>query len=256
MLESVMTAPEASSSRRPPHLEGARKPGAARHFAGVDPQRGFTLVELLIGLALGLLVVAAGTLLLAQQLREQRALLLEARLMQDLRTAADLVARDLRRAGHWGDAGAGVWSAPSAPRANPYAALAPASAASDAASYAYSRDTTENNTLDANEQFGLRLRNGAIELQLGAGNWQALTDATLLTITALQINPVFEDAIDLGALCNRPCAEADANCPPRQQVRSLTVRIAGRAVSDARVSRSLEARVRLRNDAIVGACPA
>ena len=219
------------------------------------PEHGFTLVELLVGLALGLLVVAAGTLLLAQQLREQRALLVEARLMQDLRTAADLVARDLRRAGHWGDAGAGVWSPAAAPRANPYAALAPASAASNAASYAYSRDATENNALDANEQFGLRLRNGAIELQLGAGNWQALTDATLLTITALEITPVFEDAIDLGALCPRPCTAGDAACPPRQNVRSLALRIAARALSDAAVSRSLEARVRLRNDALAGACP-
>ena len=220
------------------------------------PAHGFTLVELLVGLALGLLVVAAGTLLLAQQLREQRALLVEARLMQDLRTAADLVARDLRRAGHWGDAGAGVWSAAAAPRANPYAALAPAAAASNAASYAYSRDATENNVLDANEQFGLRLRNGAIELQLGAGNWQALTDATLLTITALEITPVLEDAIDLGALCPRPCAAGDAACPPRQFVRSVTLRIAARALSDATVSRSLQARVRLRNDALAGACPA
>lgn len=118
-------------------------------------QRGLTLVELLVGLALGLLVLAAGALLLTQHLREHRALLLEARLMQDLRTAADLVARDLRRAGHWGDAAAGVWSTTETQRANPYAALAPDAAASDAASFAYSRDTTENHVLDSNEQFGL-----------------------------------------------------------------------------------------------------
>ena len=82
-----------------------------------SPQRGFTLVELLVGLALALVVVAAGTLLLARQAHEQRALVIEARLMQDLRSTADLVARDLRRAGHWGDAGAGVWTAATAPRA-------------------------------------------------------------------------------------------------------------------------------------------
>lgn len=217
-------------------------------------QRGFTLVELLVGLALGLLVVAAGMLLLAQQLHEQRALLIEARLMQDLRTAADLVARDLRRAGHWGDSGAGVWSAPSTPLTNPYAALAPASAASDAASYAYSRDATENHALDGNEQFGLRLRNRAIELQLGAGNWQALTDATLIEITALTITPTSEE-IDLGSMCNKPCPEADATCPPRQIVSSLSVLIAARAVADASVTRSLVSQVRLRNDALTGACP-
>ena len=219
-------------------------------------QRGFTLVELLVGLALGLLVVAAGVLLLAQQLRDQRALLVEARLMQDLRTAADLVARDLRRAGYWGDAGAGVWSPVAAPRANPYAALAPSAAASDAASYAYSRDAAENQVLDTNEQFGLRLRNGAVELQLGAGNWQALTDATLITITALQITPVLDDPIDLGPLCRRPCPEANPGCAPRQQVRSLTVRLVARAVSDAAIARSLESRVRLRNDTVAGSCPA
>ena len=64
--------------------------------------RGLTLVELLVGLALALLVAAGGAALLTSQLREHRALVLESRLMQDLRTAADLIARDLRRAGHWG----------------------------------------------------------------------------------------------------------------------------------------------------------
>lgn len=223
--------------------------------AAAAPQRGFTLVELLVGLGLALLVLAAGMLLLSHQMREQRTMLVEARLMQDLRSAADLVARDLRRAGHWGDAGAGVWRAAAAPAANPYAALAPAAAASDAAAYAYSRDAVENQVLDGNEQFGLRLRNRAIELQLGAGNWQALTDATLIEISALEITPVV-DEIDLGALCAKPCSEPNASCPPRQLVRSLIVRIVARSAADATVTRSLASRVRLRNDAIVGACAA
>lgn len=219
-------------------------------------QRGLTLVELLVGLALGLLVLAAGGLLLTQHLREHRALLLEARLMQDLRTAADLVARDLRRAGHWGDAAAGVWSPTETQRANPYAALAPAAAASDAASFAYSRDATvENHVLDSNEQFGLRLRNKAIELQLGRANWQALTDATLLEVTSFAIEPTVEE-IDLGALCHKPCPIGSATCPPRQQVRSLAVQIGGRSLADPSVTRSVQAQVRVRYDAVVGACPA
>jgi prepilin peptidase dependent protein B len=218
-------------------------------------QRGLTLVELLVGLALGLLVVASATLLLGSHLREHRALLLEARLMQDLRTAADLVARDLRRAGHWGDAAAGVWSPVETARANPYAALAPAAAASDAASYGYSRDASENQLLDGNEQFGLRLRNKAIELQLGSGNWQALTDATLLAITAFTITPTVQE-IELGALCSQPCPVASTSCPPRQQVRSLAVQISGRSLADATVARSVQAVVRVRYDTLVGACPA
>ena len=177
--------------------------------------------------------------------------------MQDLRTAADLVARDLRRAGHWGDAAAGVWSPAEAARANPYAALAPAAAASDAASFAYSRDAIENQVLDGNEQFGFRLRNKAIEIQLGSGNWQALTDATLLAITTFTITPTLQQ-IDLGALCSQPCPAVNANaaCPPRQQVRSLAVQIGGRSLADAAVARSVQALVRVRYDALAGSCAA
>jgi prepilin peptidase dependent protein B len=220
-----------------------------------EAQCGLTLVELLVGLALGLLVVASATMLLTHHLREHRALLLEARLMQDLRTAADLVTRDLRRAGHWGDAGAGVWSPAQATLASPYAALAPAAAASDAASFGYSRDDIENHLLDSNEQFGFRLRNRAIEIQLGNGNWQALTDATLLAITAFEITPTVRD-IDLGALCNRPCPAGSASCPPHQQLRSLSIRIGGRSLADAAVTRSVRVLVHVRQDALVGACPA
>jgi type IV pilus assembly protein PilW len=171
-----------------------------------------------------------------------------------LRTATDLVARDLRRAGHWGDAAAGVGSPTEAARANPYAALAPAAAASDAASYAYSRDAVENHLLDNNEQFGFRLRNKAIEIQLGSGNWQSLTDATLLAVTGFTITPTLHE-IDLGALCSLPCPAASATCPPRQQVRSLALRISGYSLADAAVVRSAQAQVRVRHDALVGACP-
>jgi prepilin peptidase dependent protein B len=62
-------------------------------------QHGLSIVELMVGLALGLLVVAAALLALTHHLRENRSLLMEARLMQDLRTTSDLIARDLRRAG-------------------------------------------------------------------------------------------------------------------------------------------------------------
>jgi len=107
-------------------------------------QRGLSIVEMLIGLALGLFIVAAGLTLLASNLREHRAVpvLLEARLMQDLCTAADLIVRDLRRAGYWSDATAGVWrTGASSVIANPYGAIAPQAATSDAVSFRFSRDT-------------------------------------------------------------------------------------------------------------------
>ncbi len=219
-------------------------------------RRGLALVELLVGLVLGLFIAAAAAAVLAAQLREQRSLAVENRLMQDLRTASDVVVRDLRRAGHWGAAASGIWMPGAAgAMANPYAALSPGAAASDAASFRYSRDAVENHVVDSNEEFGLRLRNGAIEMLLGAGNWQSLTDAGTLNVTRFSITPTTQE-ISLQAHCTAPCAADSTTCPPRQQVRSLAVVVTARSSVDTSVVRSLRSDVRVRNDAVIGACPA
>jgi prepilin peptidase dependent protein B len=218
-------------------------------------QRGLSLIELMVGLAIGLFITAASATLMASHLRENRSLLLEARLMQDLRTAADVITRDLRRAGHWGDATSGVWlPGTSTTSVNPYAAVAPAGAASDAVSFRYSRDGSENQLVDSNEQFGFRLRNGTIDMLLGAGNWQALTDAGTLVVTAFSVTPSTA-TIDLQGACSKACPSGSTHCPPQQQVRSLALLISGRAVTDPGVTRSVRSQVRLRNDHFTGACP-
>ncbi len=216
-------------------------------------QCGLTLVEMLVGVAIGLVVVAASAKLVAGQVAEGRRLLLEARLMQDMRTAADVVTRDLRRAGHWGDAAAGVWQAgATGALTNPYAALPPASAASDAITFAYSRDATENHMLDSNERFGFRLRNGVLEMLIGAASWQALTDAGTLTVTAFSITPNVQ-RLSLAAYCPRGCT--GANCP-QQELRSLAVQLRGQALVDTALTRTVRSEVRLRNDVVTGTCPA
>lgn len=215
---------------------------------------GLSMVELLIGVAIGLVIAAATATFLAGNLRDNRSLLIESRLMQDLRTAADIITRDLRRSGYWADAAAGVWSTgASGVATNPYLALSPATAASDSASFAFSRDASENNAVDVNEQFGFRLRNGAIEMQLGAGNWQALTDTGSVTVTRFSVAPSAEHVI-LGEICPAPCPVGSATCPPRLEVRTLALQLTGRATADPALTRSVRSQVRLRSDAVVGAC--
>ncbi len=209
-------------------------------------QTGLSLVELMVGLALGLFVAATGLATVAEQWREHRQASAAMRLVQELRSAGDLIARDLRRAGHW--------AAPLAAAANPYAALAPQTAASDAASFAYSRDAVENQTLDGNEQFGLRLRRGVIEMLLGAGNWQALTDAGTLLVTEFVVQPRIE-RVSLLEHCERPCPPG-ARCEAAVEVRGLALRITARAADDPTLVRRLDSFVRLRNDVLRGACPA
>jgi prepilin peptidase dependent protein B len=224
--------------------------------ARMQSQRGLSIVELMVGVAIALFIAATGATLLAAHLRESRSLLLEARLMQDLRSAADIVSRDLRRAGYWAAATDGVWAAGTTHvAANPYTAIAPGAAASDAVSFRYSRDATENNVVDSNEQFGFRLRSGAIEMQLGAGGWQALTDAGTLNVTEFRVTPSVQE-IDLQGFCAAACPSGSTSCPPHQQVRSLALVIGGQLAGNASVTRSVRSEVRLRSDAVTGACAA
>ena len=118
---------------------------------------------------------------------------------------------------------------------------------------AYSRDAVENNVVDDNETFGFRVRSGVLEMQLGSGNWQALTDSGTLLVTAFTIEPHVEE-VSLDSFCDLPCAAGSVVCPPRVQVRSFAVELSARAVSDSAVARSVRSSARVRNDALVGQC--
>ena len=212
---------------------------------------GFSLVELMVALTLGLLVNLAGLMLVSAHVRENRAMVHESRLVQDLRSAADLVTRGARRAGYWGDAAAGVAQGAWAPRVNPYASI---TSAPEHVGYAFSRDAMENHAVDANELHGFRLHKGVIEMKLGGGGWQAVTDSGTLLVTAFEVVPsVQERALD--SLCTTACSPGDPHCPPRHQVRSVAVHISARSAADPSVMRGITSEVRLRNDAVVGVCP-
>ena len=64
-------------------------------------QRGLSIVELMVGIAVGLFVVAAASTLVATQLSDNRRLMLETQVHQDLRAAADIITREVRRSGYW-----------------------------------------------------------------------------------------------------------------------------------------------------------
>lgn len=224
-------------------------------------QRGLSIVELMVGVAIGLFVVAAAAMVVTTQLGDNRRLLLETQLQQDLRATADIITRELRRAGYWKEPLAGISIAGAAPSAsNPYSGITntaggPEMAASAVAStvlLSYSSPVgAENNVVDSAEQLGFRLDNGVVQTQLGGGNWQALTDANTMTITAFTMSMNIQSNT---LSCAKACAGL-ANCPPTQQVRAITLDITGQATHDTAVQRSLRSTVRLRNDVVAGTCP-
>jgi type IV pilus assembly protein PilW len=220
------------------------------------PPRGLSIVELMVGIAVGLMVVAGALSMSASNMGKSRQLLGDVRFNQDLRVAADLITRDLRRAGYWGAAISGTQAigATSTTAQNPYAGAA-VSTDGDV-QYRFSRDSAENNTLDANEQFGFRIRDGALQMRADADGWKDVTDTKVMTMPddGLRIVPT-ETVVPLGHLCPRPCNAGTPNCPA-STVRSYAILLTATSVADAAVTRELRTTVRLRNDQLSGRCPA
>jgi len=239
---------------------------------GSSAQCGLSLVEMLVGIALGMFIVAGASTLFVNHLTSTRRLLLEARINQDLRAAADLITRDIRRAGYWGDSltGTVATGATSTTAPNPYVAVSTPTASSIA--YSYSRDgPADNNILDNNEMFGFNLSGGAIRMQVASGvPQQQITDPDTVTIDTFTVVPTVTP-VDIRTACAKTCCDtagvaaalctnpqinvtAPATCPT-VTVRNYDVTLVGHATSDAAVTRTLQTSVRVRNDLFGGTCP-
>lgn len=185
-------------------------------------QQGLSLVELLVGMAVGLIVTSVALAAAAAHLRENQRILVDARLMQDLRTVTDLLSRDLRRA-------------------------ASLTATSEGVRFSRADDADER---------AYRLRDGVIDMKIGSGHWQAMTDATTLRVSALQITPHTHETV-LDGFCSRACLEGSADrCPPRQLRRTVDVSVTAQPARDIGAPRGATSTVQLRHDALVGGCPA
>ena len=226
---------------------------------------GLSIVEMLVGMTIGLYIVAGSSALFVANVASSRRLALETRINQDLRATLDLMTRDLRRGGYWGDALAGTIASASsgATQTNPYAMVS-AGPTDDPKQvlYSYTRDATENNKLDSNEVFGFRLASGTIQMCMGGSiaasctNWQALSNTDIVTISGFSITPN-ETEIDLRAVCAINCADtAVTPACPRIRIRRYDIALTGTATTDPTLSRTLRSKVRVRNDALLGSCPA
>lgn len=231
------------------HISRSRARFASAH-------RGLSLVELMVGIAVGLFVVAAAAMLVSIQLNDNRRLLLETQMQQDLRAAADIITRELRRAGHWPIAAQFVWTPGSPPQLNPYSDVDTGVASQ--VDFSYWRKPAEDGP------FGFKQDGSVLKTRLGQGGWQELTDGNTLRITAFTVTPRNPPAPPLRLPCPKLCPDGTENCWPTLTVRELVVDITGEAVVDPAVRRSLRSVVRLRNDLVqfnvagapTQACPA
>ena len=203
-----------------------------------DRQRGMSIVEMMVGIAIGLFIVAGSSLVVSTQLGENRKLLLEAQLQQDLRAAADIIARELRRASFMADAYRTVWF-PATPRIweNIYPDIAVASTIVD---FSYQRGPGQHGP------YGFRLSGGVIQTRLADAGWQELTDSRAVQVTQFNITPNVISTIVLP--CPKACPDGTADCWPKLVQREFKVEIRANAVGDANIVRKHTSVVRVRND--------
>jgi len=237
--------------------------------------RGLSLVELLVGLAVGLLIVAAAGHLLAAQATEHRQRVDQAQVQQDLRAALELVARELRRSGSLGPDTtlASHVAAPegraTTPQANRHAAvLEPAAATgpdatADSLRLAYRADAegpaadepgggsnpddSANDTTPDTARFRLNRDRGVLEARLGEGHWQALTDPATTRVTHFAVTRRPDAHWPLP--CAKPCpGDGGTACWPAVVARQLELHLTAASRQRPAVVHTLRTRVTLRNE--------
>lgn len=222
---------------------------------GIKHQRGLSLVELMVGITVGLIVVAGASVLVAGQLSENRRLVAEAQVQQDLRATADIIVRELRRAGMSPQPSDFVWdqAAGGEPMSNSFTAeatLAPAAAASaNAVSFAYPPQT---GTAGAALGFRLNTANGSIESGMRGATpdappvWQELTDRNTLKVTEFTVERLHDT--QRVVTCPNACPDGSTDCWPRVGTRAFTLLISAESRAVPTIKRRYEAVVRPRND--------
>lgn len=209
-------------------------------------QRGLSLVELMVGIAIGLFIVAAASLVVSSQLNDSRRLLLEVQVQQDMRAAMDVVTREVRRSGSRDRPSEGVWAEGVAVSANAFGEITLHDGGQEVR-FDYQRGLDPPNQLPY-LAFRLDTSRGVLQSRIG-GNWQDLTDGSTMAVTRFLVTA--QAPVVHLVPCPRACDPANPSstaCWPRLRVRSYVVELDARARSDAAIARTLRSEVRVRND--------
>jgi type IV pilus assembly protein PilW len=255
---------------------------------GKFAQHGMSLIELMIGIVIGLIILAGVTNVWLTSIITSSDTLRQSKLNQELTTLMGVMANDIMRAGVTGTLNY------TSPQTNAFSqtdntalevidnmtdnnqvTFANAGTGGSCIVYAYDRNLDGN--VDTTDVTGFRLNNGAVEIRqnlvgsdpdncsTAAGNWVPLTDSRIITVTTL--NFAFDnsecintrepnDTDEDGDGDNANAGEMNCyNLAPTAgdvtvEARQIDITLAGQLVSDASVNLSISQSVRVRNDLV------
>ncbi|WP_157670951.1 PilW family protein [Chitinibacter sp. GC72] len=228
--------------------------------------KGFTLVELLISTAIGLLILFGVLTMFIVNLSTSRQQTDQIKLTQQLRSTMDIMSSEIRRAGYWANAKNQIANSP-APTANtnPFYTID----TSDPTCIVFAYDQNTNGTLQSNEIFGFKYENGTILVRIistdteincsSSTGWQAITDPNKINVTGLTFSLNSQTCYRTNGATNAGCIGTATNSvgvakgattpiTAKLESRAVIISIFAELVNDSKVQGELIEEVRIRND--------
>lgn len=209
-------------------------------------QSGMSIVELMVGVAVGLMVTAAASLLMSGQLVENRRLVTETQLQQDLRAATDIMTRELRRTGAAPEDAIlkTIWF--------PGASIVESNTYAEGLSTPAGEVIYNYNPASTGGPYGYKQVGSVLRVNLAGGSgWQDLTDSNIMNVQVNGFTPQFTVEPTLAAIvlpCPNLCPGGGIACWPKIEVRLVSFAVAAEAKRDSTVQRAITSAVRVRND--------
>jgi prepilin peptidase dependent protein B len=221
----------------------------------MNRQRGFTLVQLMVAMVISLVVATAMVRLMANTLGTATRTIGMTRLTQELRTALQLMSRDVRRTGFSSEAiqcyanyDCAVDGSVALPGDISY------NADKDCFVFLHDRNHDGDGTNDGAGAFRLATSDGVgvLEMWTGIGSancesgdadWVGITDPAVVDVFLFQADdsPSYTEVIDLDA----------GGGEILQKVRKVNMRVGGRLIADPQIMRIIEDSIRVRNDVVL-----
>jgi len=244
----------------------------------MNKQKGFSLIEIMISLVLGLIVIGGALSIYISSVSSSSDTIKSSRLNYDLDMVMQIMLNDIRRAGYWGGAADGVANLNPFTNANAGAGAITNINIPNASCILYSYDADGSSLLDdltgggdSREVYGFKLDNNSIQIRTSGavtndcsdGNWENFIDENKLTITNLQFSFESIDALANGSsrCWNQTQKESDdvdalicttnaVNGDFIIQNRMVNIKLSGEVKSDGDVEKNLSGTVEIRNNRI------
>lgn len=236
-------------------------------------QFGFTLIEIMISLLLGLIVLGATISVYVTTVGSSTDIIKTTRLNHDLDSIMTLMINDIKRAGYWGGATMMVDS-----RTNLFTSTTgtttdlqiPDNTGNSCILYSYDADgdgVVTYPSANSNELYGFKLEDNTIKMRktgtnttdCSNGTWEEFIDGDLLTITNLQFSFTPMTGLTATSRCLNVTTSVSTNTVSTActgaatgdnlaEKRIVNIQLTGRLTNDTTVTKTLNGTVAVRNN--------